>query len=138
MILHNASFDAVLMFSLKLSADKSLAEGFKLEEFASKDGLDQVLVHPMLVNGLTVLRDWAGAPVKINSAFRSVWHNSKVGGISKSKHLLGMAADVSVVGKSPDEVATWAEGIGWGGVGRYNSFTHLDVAGINRRWDKRT
>ena len=48
-----------------------------------------------------------------------------------------MAADVKVHGKTPDEVATWAEAMAWGGVGRYNSFTHLDVFGVNRRWDNR-
>ena len=138
-MLHKASMDSVMMFSMKLSGPGlELAPGFKLAEFQSGDGLDQVLIHPLLITGLVALRDWAGGPVTINSAFRSVWHNSKIGGAKKSKHLLGMAADVVVAGKSCDEVGAWGEGMEWGGVGRYKTFTHLDVSGHGRRWDNRT
>lgn len=136
-MLHKASLDAVMMFSLKQSADKELAPGFKVKEFASKDGCDQVLVHPLLVTGLVALREWAGAPVRINSGYRSTWHNSQIGGAEKSRHLLGMAADVKVVGKTPDEVAQWAERMEFGGVGWYKSFTHIDVSDYGRRWDER-
>lgn len=139
-MLSKASLDDVMMYSLKLHGeDHDIAPGFELHEFASGDGLDMVLLHPQLVTGLVKLKEWAGgAPVKVNSGFRSVWHNHSVGGAKKSKHLLGMAADVVVVGKTPDEVASWAEGTKWGGVGRYNTFTHLDVFGSDRRWDNRT
>jgi len=137
-MMNRASMDSVQMFSLELSGkDLDIAPHFTLGEFASHCGNDQVLVHPLLVTGLVALRKWAGATVTINSAYRSVLHNNKIGGAAKSKHPLGMAADVVVKGKTPDEVATWAEGMGWGGVGRYKTFTHLDVSGEGRRWDKR-
>lgn len=136
-MLHKASMDSVMMFSMKLSDDKEIAPGFRLSEFQSRDGLDQILLHPLLVTGLVALREWAGGSVKINSAFRSVWHNSEVGGAAKSKHLLGMAADVVVSTKTPKEVAQWAEAMEFGGVGWYTQFTHIDVFGHGRRWDNR-
>ena len=138
MRLHKASLDDVLMFSVQLDGPESVvAEGFTLNEFQSGDGLDQVLIHPVLLEGLVALRDWAGTWVKLNSAFRSVWWNQQIGGATKSKHKLGMAADVVVGGKHPDDVAAWAEAVEFGGVGRYNTFTHVDVAGYGRRWDER-
>jgi uncharacterized protein YcbK (DUF882 family) len=33
-------------------------------------------------------------------------------------------------------VADWANEEGFGGVGRYPDFTHVDVHGSERRWDK--
>lgn len=40
------------------------------------------------------IRDYINAPVRINSAYRSLTRNSSVGGVSTSQHLLGSAADV--------------------------------------------
>ena len=139
-MLHKASMDSVMMFSVELSgASHHLAPGFSLGEFQSGDDMDMVLIHPLLITGLVSLKEWAGgARVTINSAFRSVWHNNKIGGAKKSQHPKGMAADVVVYGKTPDEVAAWAESMAWGGVGRYNTFTHMDVFGFDRRWDNRT
>jgi len=50
--------------------------------------------------------------------------------------MYGLAADVKVQGKTPSDVADWADRHGFGGVGRYESFTHLDVFGQDRRWDR--
>jgi len=35
-------------------------------------------------------------------------------------------------------VADFAETLGVGGIGRYDTFTHVDVWGWNRRWDNRS
>lgn len=136
--MNGASLDGVAMYSLELHGRRfELSEHFRLEEFASGDGLDQVLVHPLLVQGLEELRAWCGGPLTINSGFRSVRHNAAIGGADRSKHKLGMAADIVSVTRSPNDVATWAEDRGFGGVGRYGTFTHLDVFGHSRRWDYR-
>ena len=87
-----------------------------------------------------IKKHFDGAITSINSGFRSSRHNrsKSVKGKRASKHRNGTASDVDVHGVDPDDVATYAEGIGLGGVGRYNTFTHIDVEGENRRWDNRT
>lgn len=45
---------------------------------------------------LQPLRDAFGAPIRINSGFRSVTLNKYVGGVSNSYHLRGLAADIRV------------------------------------------
>lgn len=131
-----ASFDDLELYSLEMDGHwLTLRPHFRLGEFASRDGSDHVLLHPWLLDGLVELKAWAdGAVVRINSGFRSKRHNEAVGGATESRHLWGLAADVDVLGKDPVEVADWANEEGWGGVGRYRTFTHLDVWGENRRW----
>lgn len=111
-----------------------LTAHFCLGEFASGDGADEVLVHPALLHLLETVRAHFGRPVRINSGYRTVQHNRAVGGKPQSRHLLGMAADIAVEGTPPAAVQTYAETLGVGGLGRYKTFTHLDVEGQYRRW----
>ena len=63
---------------------------FTLEEFASPD-----VPHSgeyMDADFLTMLdnaRDLAGIPFKINSGYRTIEHNEKVGGRPNSSHIVG-------------------------------------------------
>jgi Peptidase M15 len=66
-------------------------------------------------------------PITVNSWYRDPVSNRDVGGVRNSQHLLGWAADITIDGYEPNEVAaklisTWA-----GGLGDSNSFTHLDL-----------
>lgn len=115
----------------------ALAEHFRLVEFASHDGADQVLVHPALVDLLEKIRRHYGRPVVIHSGYRTPAHNALVGGVPHSRHVVGMAADIHVIGIHPDDVADYAELLKPGGLGRYRGFTHLDVWAQGRRWDYR-
>lgn len=112
----------------------ALSEHFRLVEFASRDGADKVLVHPALVSLLETIRQHFGRPVTINSGYRSPAHNRRIGGAKNSRHLWGMAADIVVKGIPPAEVAEYAATLDPGGLGRYKTFTHLDVEGRGRRW----
>lgn len=112
-----------------------LSDHFVLSKFKSPDS-DFVIVHPSLVAVLQITRDHFNAPVSINSAFRTPEHNNRIGGAARSKHLLGMAADITVSGHSPDEVHAFLEAQDVGGLGKYASFTHIDVYGADRRWDQ--
>ena len=47
-----------------------------------------------------------GKPVVVNSAFRSAEVNKAVGSSDKSQHRRGCAADIRVIGMTPDEVVS--------------------------------
>jgi hypothetical protein len=98
-----------------------------------------------LIDVLEWLRTEDGtASVLVNSWYRSPKYNAEIGGVSRSMHLTLGAADIVKVGRSPSEVAGLLETSPYNnllGVGRYKTFTHLDVRGmIGRsspaRWGK--
>ena len=86
------------------------------------------------------VRDEVGFPVRINSAYRCPAHNKNIGGATHSKHLEGIAADIDVMGVNPKDVADKVEelmtsgAIPNGGLGRYNTFTHVDIRQGPARW----
>ena len=57
------------------------------------------------------LRKWAGGPIKVNSFFRSVVLNEKIGGVASSQHCKGQAIDIDdVYGyKSNAEMYKWVK-----------------------------
>ena len=93
-------------------------------------------VPDSLLRYLELLRAEYDSPVIINSGYRCPTHNRNVGGATHSRHLEGDAADVVVRGVDPTNVYAFLnEEVGdAGGVGRYNSFTHVDVRGYRARW----
>lgn len=77
---------------------------------------------------LQALRDDIGLPININSGFRCKTHNTKVGGASSSKHMEGIAADVSCPGLTPYQLASYAKNIPqFKGIGVYSGWVHLDT-----------
>jgi len=75
----------------------------------------------------------------INSACRCAAYNHKVGGAQKSQHTRGMAADVNVLNIAPNIVADYVEEKhDKCSIGRYDTFTHIDVREVPVRWDRRT
>lgn len=114
-----------------------LSDNFKVNEFACSDGSDPVFIHPDLVKVLQKIRTHFKAPVRINSAYRTAAKNKAVGGAAYSQHLYGMAADITVDGKSPKTVADYAETLlpNTGGIGIYSTFTHIDVRKVKSRWN---
>jgi uncharacterized protein YcbK (DUF882 family) len=121
-----------------------ITENFSLSEFDCKDGseLPTALLPNILdlADNLQVLRDYLGVPISINSAYRSLEHNRKIKGSTKSQHLLAKAADIVVESKTPDEVANIikyliSEGkMVQGGLKAYDTFTHYDIRGYKARW----
>lgn len=121
-----------------------LTKNFDLREFASKDGASfpSVVMQNLqvLADNLQVLRDELNAPIRINSGYRSPQHNRNVGGATASQHLRGTAADITVDGHTPAQVAAKIEQLiaagrmAQGGLKAYNTFTHYDVRGVRARW----
>lgn len=113
-----------------------VSEHFRAREFRCKDGTGRIVIDSQLVDYLEKIRAHFKRPVIINSAYRTKEHNTKVGGSKNSQHLLGKAADIVVQGIAPDDVYKYCcEIIGNnGGVGKYKTFTHIDVRGNKARW----
>jgi len=129
-----ASFKDVKLYSLQLHGDDWLSENFQVKEFRCHDGSDIILIHPLLVHGLQTIRLQIDEPLFLSNAYRSHLHNINVGGFPKSKHKWGMASDMATMGLLPQEIQSLAKELGFGGVGSYANFTHVDVYGNNRRW----
>lgn len=127
----------VKVYSKTKDGTKMLSPHFKVREFACKDGSDTIFISPELVNVLEQIRTYFNAPITINSGYRTVPYNKKVGGATYGQHQYGLAADIVVKGHTPAEVAKYAETIlvGTGGIGIYGSFTHIDVRAVKSRWN---
>ena len=120
-------------------AHVQLTPSFNSNEFdcpCNRDSCKETLIDLDHVKKLQKLRDDLNAPIHIDSATRCLEHNTEVGGEPHSQHMLGHATDIKVVSMTPDEVADACEG--FDGLGRYNTFTHVDSRGSKARWDFRT
>lgn len=110
---------------------------FARREFACKCGCGFDAVDAELLGVLEQLRaDLGNRAVSITSACRCDNHNRFVGGARNSVHKQGKAADIKVTGITPSRVADYLEHAypGRYGVGRYASFTHIDVRESPARW----
>ena len=124
-------------YSLKKDGDKKLSTNFRVREFACNDGTDPIFIDSDLVAVLQKIRTHFGKPVTITSAYRTPPHNSREGGTTYSQHLYGKAADIKISGVTPKKVADYAETLlkNEGGIGIYNTFTHIDVRDNCTRWN---
>ena len=128
-----------------------MTKNFNINEFKCKCGKCDVdeLVYSNIVkvaNNLQILRDYLNTPIRINSAYRCVLHNRRIGGSKYSQHILGKAVDITADGYTPDEVYEAVQKlrrdprlkpIRFQGIGRYNTFTHLDIRDNYTTWDNR-
>lgn len=75
-------------------------------------------------------------PISVNSWYRDPVSNRRVGGASRSRHIIGDAIDFTVQGLKPGEVYKMLDGWwgGRGGLASSNTFTHIDGRGYRARW----
>lgn len=121
-----------------------ITKNFNISEFDSKDGEkmpDKVKIQVVkLACNLQRLRDYLGAPIIINSGYRSESHNKAVGGVSNSQHRLGKASDIRTNKHTPKQVYDAIEYLIskgemlQGGLGLYNTFVHYDIRKGKARW----
>lgn len=93
-------------------------------------GTGKLLIDLTALCRLQGLRNHWGAPIRINSAYRSPEYNAKIGGAEESYHLLGRAFDIPIVDKTFIELARYYK---FNGIGIYPTFTHIDT-GPERTW----
>ena len=124
-----------------------LTENFSMDEFECKCGcvMPEFVKKNVqeLAENLQVIRDAYGK-IDLTNSYRCKDHNADVGGSVNSQHLKGKAADIKSKQFSPSEIATITddlmknESFTLGGVGIYNTFTHVDIRGTRARWSKTT
>ena len=128
------SESGIVQYSLAHDGNIQISKNFKVREFRCKDGSDAILIDVDFVkDNLQKIRDHFGVPITINSAYRTSAHNTKVGGAKNSYHMKGQAFDIVVKGKTPNEVARFAQTLGVNGIIQYNSFVHVDSR-ATKRW----
>lgn len=92
-------------------------------------------IDPALLEVLeTVRAQFGGRPVTINSGYRCPTHNAAVGGVEDSQHVEGKAADFTVADVMPSKVYAYLDPVHEGGLGKYDTFVHVDVRGTRARW----
>tara|TARA_R110002153_G_scaffold160559_1_gene312917 strand:- start:224 stop:610 length:387 start_codon:yes stop_codon:yes gene_type:complete len=124
-----------------------MTKNFSISEFECKGGNCKMTADVKnnvfkLAEQLQILRDKVKKPIKINSAFRCANYNDNViKGAKHSQHKLGKAADIVVSGMTPNDVHKLVcemvelGQLNFGGIGKYNTFTHLDIRDKESRWD---
>ncbi len=125
-----------------------LTRNFNKTEFECNDGSpmpDDVLQNIVeLANNLQILRDYIGKPLTVTSGYRSPEHNTRIGGVPNSQHLLGKAADLVAKNLTAKQLSLIVEKltekgeIAEGGIGLYNGFVHYDIRGERTRWNYST
>jgi len=97
-------------------------------------------ITPRLLNLLFAVQRWGvllngrSVPADVLSGYRTRDHNNRTeGAVVGSQHTLFRAADCRFPGFTPKEIARMASHFGWGGVGTYPTFTHIDVGPV-RHW----
>ena len=118
-------------FTVSDTAYVYISPHFQVKEFACHDGSDIVLIDVDFVrNQLESIRNYFNKPVTINSGYRTESWNKKVGGATGSYHVKGRAFDIVVKDTAPLAVCQFAQTMSevnhYGGVLRYDTFTHVD------------
>ncbi|NOQ31158.1 MAG: DUF882 domain-containing protein [Helicobacteraceae bacterium] len=112
-----------------------VSENFKESEFKCKC-CGEVKVDSLLLEILEDVRKHFGKPVTINSGYRCKIHNKEVGSTELSQHRRGKASDITVKDTDPQLVTDYliSEHPHGLGIGRYESFTHVDTREWRARW----
>ena len=74
---------------------------FKINEFVCRCGCGMPAearqnIEALVANVLDSLREAYGKPIYVNSGYRCEAYNRKVGGVPRSQHIVGEAADISL------------------------------------------
>lgn len=101
---------------------------FTLDEFDSPDvvGSGEWMDSDFLFM-LDHARELAGIPFKINSGYRTIEHNEKVGGKPNSSHIVGKAVDIAIRNSRERWLILEALiDVGFNRIGLAKTFIHVD------------
>ena len=101
---------------------------FKLSEFDSPDLVGSGEAMDMeFLSRLDQARSLCDIPFRITSGYRSEAHNRKVGGVSNSSHLKGLAADIACTNSAARHIIVSALlKVGLNRIGIADTFIHVD------------
>jgi len=121
----------VRTFSVSRDGNVNLSPDFRVHEFRSRDGADQVLIDLDMIPVLQRFREYVEAPVSISSAYRTPSYNASVGGAPTSYHVQGRAFDIPFSPSyrnltSRNLMANFFNSLGVTGIIVYPSFVHID------------
>ncbi len=121
-------------------------KNFKVSEFACKH-CGENKIDQQVIDMCQKIRDALGVPVHVNSGYRCPAHNTKVGGVKSSRHVLGMAADLSSSLSAVDmfntvkklQAAGELPELGYCILYRKKNFIHVDISkrASGRLWEER-
>jgi len=123
-----------------MNTGRPTSEHFSFEEFKCRDGSEVPKEYwtslQRLMDLLEQIRVVCGnRAISITSGYRTPAYNKKCGGATYSQHMLAKAADIQVDGLTPSQVYKICDKVNPnGGVGKYASFTHVDIRGYRSRW----
>lgn len=117
-----------------------LSPHFSRSEFACKHcGVCNISGN--LIEALEELRALGPQPIIVHAGCRCPEHNEAVGGVKDSQHIVGIAADLEIVGLLLQQMYERAETVARfrnGGIGVYDGqFIHVDVRGHRSRWARK-
>ena len=120
-----------------IDAEPMLSENFTRAEMECPCCF-QCIILPDFMFRLQRLRTKMDRPMYVNSGFRCPLHNTAIGGAKKSRHLEGIAADISVIdwtSAEKYECLALAIELGFKGIGIYERFFHFDMRpGAGKLW----
>jgi hypothetical protein len=87
-----------------------------------------------LALALEKLRAELRVPISITSGFRNFATNKAVGGATKSRHLVGDAADISIGNHDRRKLLQAAINAGFRGIGLGKTFLHVDLRPAKTVW----
>ena len=113
--------------SVKKVEEEMALKYFKLSEFDDAPGTGKNMKKEFLTK-LDKARAIADVPFKITSGYRSKETNKRVGGVSTSSHLKGLAADISCKDSSTrQKIVNALIQAGFTRIGIADTFIHCDT-----------
>lgn len=120
---------------LMSDGDIQLSEHFKLHEFQSRNGCNEVFIDDALIDLLEkVFRVSGATSATVNDGYREPGaYCRSIGGLDKDAHAYGMAADMVYSNSdgiiSGKRIACIAQDLGCEGIGYMGNAVHLDTRG---------
>lgn len=126
----------IYVFSKSKEGETQLTKNFKVKEFACSDGSDVIFIHPLIPVICQLVRNNFSMPFAPNSAYRTVTHNKKVGGVNDSNHAFGRAVDIPAKNVAPKKIYDFLDKIfgDWGELGLYSWGVHIGIQNKKERF----